>query len=70
MNIENGDIREGTSKQTNVLDEMIFKLAEVNSNSADLTGMQNLRHFGKIVQVTAKLFLFLHNHKFVDVDTR
>ncbi|VBB30258.1 unnamed protein product [Acanthocheilonema viteae] len=50
VNVENNQDGEGTSKQINALDEMIVKLAEVNSNSADSSGMQNLRHFGKIIQ--------------------
>ncbi|EFO27879.2 hypothetical protein LOAG_00601 [Loa loa] len=48
--IENIEIGAGTSEQINVLDEMITKLIEVNSNSADSSGMNNLRHFGKIIQ--------------------
>uniref|UniRef100_A0A0R3RS43 DEP domain-containing protein n=1 Tax=Elaeophora elaphi TaxID=1147741 RepID=A0A0R3RS43_9BILA len=51
VTVENSEVGEGPSKQINPLDEMISKLAEVNSNSADSSGMQNLRHFGKIIQI-------------------
>lgn len=55
--IENTEVGAGTSKQ-NVLDEMIGKLAEVNSDSA---GMRNLRHFGKIIQVCVLNFIFYYS---------
>ncbi|VDO46101.1 unnamed protein product, partial [Onchocerca flexuosa] len=45
-NIEN---EAGPSKHINVLDEMITQLAEVNGNSTN-SEMQNLRHFGKVIQ--------------------
>ncbi|CAG9530020.1 unnamed protein product [Cercopithifilaria johnstoni] len=50
VNMENSEVGEGTSREVNALDEMIAKLAEVNSNSANSSGMQDLRHFGKIIQ--------------------
>lgn len=57
--MENTEGGAGTSKQVNALDEMIAKLAEINSNSADSSGMQNLRHFGKIIQVAVKFLFFI-----------
>lgn len=50
VTMENIEVRAGTSNQINILDEMIAKLTEVNSNSAESSGMQKLRNFGKIIQ--------------------